>query len=123
MSANSAVTAFWRRWETVGAAWRGGQFGPRALARAFTLIELLVVVAIIAILVSILLPALGRARQQGKQAVCLNNMRQMGIALLSYALEHNEYVPTSSCPLAEPDIEHPEDFYWLNILQDYSKNR
>ncbi|MBN2448653.1 MAG: prepilin-type N-terminal cleavage/methylation domain-containing protein, partial [Phycisphaerae bacterium] len=91
--------------------------GRRAAARGFTLIELLVVVAIIALLISILLPSLSNAREQGKRAVCMSNMRQMGIALLSYSLENREYVPTCSCPLAETEFDEPEEYYWLNILQ------
>ena len=52
---------------------------------SFTLIELLVVVAIIAVLVAILLPALNSAREQAKQAVCLNNLRQIVLASNNYA--------------------------------------
>ncbi|MGD8451373.1 MAG: prepilin-type N-terminal cleavage/methylation domain-containing protein [Phycisphaerae bacterium] len=121
MSRNSADIRSRRRKKPVTAVRCGSQSGSRAARRGFTLVELLVVVAIIALLISILLPALGNARQQGKQAVCLSNMRQMGFALLSYALENGEHVPTSSCPLAEPDIEHPEKYYWLNVLQEYSQ--
>ncbi len=59
----------------------------------FTLIELLVVVAIIAVLVSILLPALGRARESARTIQCLSNMRQWGMALLQYANDYNGQFP------------------------------
>lgn len=53
--------------------------------RGFTLIELLVVIAIIAILMAVLMPALSRAREQGKRAVCLNNCKQLQFAWMMYA--------------------------------------
>ena len=62
-----------------------GGAGRRKKVSAFTLIELLVVVSIIALLVSILLPTLGRAREQARRAVCLSNLRQLALAELIYA--------------------------------------
>jgi len=61
--------------------------------RAFTLIEILVVVAIIALLVTILLPSLARAREQSKRAVCASNLHQMGLGCLSYASAHKGIGP------------------------------
>jgi len=59
---------------------------------AFTLIELLVVVSIIALLIAILLPALGAARQSAQFTQCLNNFRQFGIALNTHAGDNKDYV-------------------------------
>ena len=60
--------------------------------RGFTLIELLVVVSIIALLVSILLPALSKAREQARMAMCLHNLKQLGIVWTMYWEEHDEYL-------------------------------
>lgn len=65
-------------------------------AGGFTLIELLVVIAIIAVLMGVLLPALRKVRQQGKDVVCRNNMRQIGFGANFYAEHHDSYVPRSA---------------------------
>ena len=68
----------------------------RSRKTAFTLIELLVVVSIIALLVSILLPALSQARAQAKKVMCRSNLHQMSIAMVAYALDHDDQFPTTS---------------------------
>ena len=69
-----------------GLSWHGG----------FTLIELLVVVAIIALLVSILLPALAAAREQARSVYCMSSLKQQGTAMMYYAGDYDDYLATYS---------------------------
>jgi prepilin-type N-terminal cleavage/methylation domain-containing protein len=70
----------------------------RHASDGFTLIELLVVIAIIAILASLLLPALGRAKDSGRRIGCVNNLKQLTLALTLYADDHDGRFPPRTSP-------------------------
>lgn len=69
---------------------------PNACRRGFTLTELLIAISIIALLVGLLLPALSSARETGRSAVCLSNLRQMGIAYAVYAQDFDGHLSIAS---------------------------
>ncbi|HZQ48385.1 MAG TPA: prepilin-type N-terminal cleavage/methylation domain-containing protein [Verrucomicrobiae bacterium] len=82
--------------------------------RGFTLIELLVVLAIIAILAALLLPALAKAREKGRQASCVNSVRQQAFAIFMYADDHGNILP----PAAYNDANGNE-IDWPTVLDPY----
>ena len=84
--------------------------------RAFTLIELLVVISIIALLMAILLPALAKARETARMAICASNARQVGIAFNNYAVDHQDYVAYA---LYQVVPAQKNSWTWDDVLSDY----
>jgi prepilin-type N-terminal cleavage/methylation domain-containing protein len=93
--------------------WKTGT--PRTTA--FTLIELLVVIAVIAILAALLLPALAKAKEKGKQTSCLNGTRQQALAVFMYADDNRDVLPPVAC--LAPDGTETD---WPDLLNPYLRS-
>ena len=92
--------------------------GPLGKRRGFTLVELLVVIGIIALLISILLPSLNRARENAKQVQCLSNLRQLGMAFVMYANNNRGFYPKSAA-IGAPTAD---DFIYWQAGRDFNES-
>lgn len=103
----------------------------RSRDSGFTLIELLVVISIIALLLSIMMPALGQVKQKGHAIVCQSNLKQIGLAFMLYASDYNDYAMPACDPITETywwgqvqtdGIDHKAGLIWSYIGSDLKKN-
>jgi prepilin-type N-terminal cleavage/methylation domain-containing protein/prepilin-type processing-associated H-X9-DG protein len=99
-----------RKWET------------RVFSKAFTLVELLVVIAIIAILAAILFPVFAQAREKAREAVCLSNMRQVGLSVRMYVQDFDEAFPIFHAYNTQPAADLPGHLGIEIELMPYLKN-
>ena len=92
------------------------------MRRGFTLIELLVVIAIIAILAAILFPVFAKAREKARQSSCLSNVKQIMLAVNSYAQDYDEVLPMNVSDVNGSAAGDAGDLTWRGAILPYAKN-
>jgi prepilin-type N-terminal cleavage/methylation domain-containing protein/prepilin-type processing-associated H-X9-DG protein len=90
--------------------------------RAFTMVEMLVVLAVIGVLAGLLLSALGRAKSKAHRVSCLNNLRQLGVAIALYADDHNQRLPSAEPLPSTPVATNPPLPGIRSVLNHYVGN-
>ncbi len=101
---------------------------PTKPRRGFTLIELLVVIAILAVLAAILLPVFAQAREKARQASCMSNVKNIGMAVMMYTQDHDETLPDFGFRICPPQVVYPGQgptyaLLFTEFLQPYLKNK
>src|ERR1044071_3418070 len=94
----------------------------RSGRRGFSLIELLVVIAIIAILAAILFPVFAQARDKARQAACLSNMKQLGLALTLYVQDYDEVLPFQLADVPNDFMSPTAAPTWMRAIAPYTKS-
>src|SRR5690349_18002830 len=87
--------------------------------RSFTLIELLVVVAIISLLAAMLLPSLAKAKNRSKQAACLQNLKQVGVATFMMADDNNGWLNVTNSAYGPDGVSASNVGYWIDAITNY----
>lgn len=87
----------------------------------FTLLELLIVISVIAVLVSLLLPALGKARATGRSAACLSNQKSLSLAQTSYSVDNGEWLLPAALTASSGSNAQLHEF-WGGMLAGYQSD-